>query len=283
MKKAGSDSQCNEPQAASSPEGQAASVSGVQAVLSPNTVNPSGQTDSPQATVSLDGATGSGAIASEASGVSDAKSATPPPILSEVEASGMILANGAALEVPAGRTSISSKKSEANRRNAQLSTGPRTEAGKRQSRRNAVKHGILASALLITKGLGAEDPAEFEDLLSGLHRDLAPVGALEEMLVEKIAVCWWRQKRTLRCEAGLVRRQYPSRALDAQVPEEDDKQRITDHLSLPWGPGFDLILRYETSVHRKLVHAINQLERMQRTRKGEHVPAPVSVQVSGDQ
>jgi len=96
---------------------------------------------------------------------------------------------------------VSAEKLKANRRNAQLSTGPRTDAGKSQSRRNALRHGILASALLITKGDGAEDPAEFEELMSGLHRDLAPVGALEEMMVENVAVCLWRQKRALRCEA----------------------------------------------------------------------------------
>jgi len=43
------------------------------------------------------------------------------------------------------------------------------------------------------------------------------------------------------------------------------------------------ILRYETAVQRQLVYAINQLERLQRARKGEHVPAPVNVQVSSDQ
>ena len=52
-----------------------------------------------------------------------------------------------------------SKRTAANRRNAQMSTGPRTEEGKSRSRRNAVKHGILSSALHITEGDGAEDPA----------------------------------------------------------------------------------------------------------------------------
>ncbi len=33
---------------------------------------------------------------------------------------------------------------EANRRNALRSTGPRTENGKQQSRRNAIKHGLTA-------------------------------------------------------------------------------------------------------------------------------------------
>jgi hypothetical protein len=56
------------------------------------------------------------------------------------------------------------------------------------------------------------------------------------------------------------------------------------HHSQGVGPGsFKWDLRYETTNKRRLVYAINQLERLQRARKGEHVPAPVSVQVSSDQ
>ena len=184
-----------------------------------------------------------------------------------------------------------SKRAAANRRNARLSTGPRTEQGKSRSRRNALKHGILSSALLITEGEGAEDPAEFDELLGGLHRDLAPVGTLEEMLAEKIAVCWWRQKRALRCEAGLVKRSFlpdPSSALEDALSHiggmpNPKREAIKDHLSLPLSADLDRILRYETTIQHHLVYAINQLERLQRARKGEHVPAPVSVQVSSDQ
>jgi len=146
-----------------------------------------------------------------------------------------------------------SKRAAANRRNAQMSTGPRTEEGKSRSRRNALKHGILSSALLITEGEGAEDRAEFDELLGGLHRDLAPVGTLEEMLVEKIAVCWWRQKRALRCEVGLVRRSFfpdSSNALedalrDIGVIPHPEREAIKDHLSVPLGAELDRILRYE--------------------------------------
>ena len=105
-----------------------------------------------------------------------------------------------------------SKKAAANRRNAQLSAGPTTKEGKSWTRRNALKHGILAPALLITQGEGllitqgegAEDPAEFGELLGGLRKDLAPVGMLEEIMVENIAMCYWRHRRALRCEAGLI-------------------------------------------------------------------------------
>ena len=188
--------------------------------------------------------------------------------------------------------SVSLKKLEANRRNALLSTGPKTEAGKKNSRRNALKHGVLASALLITQGEGAEDAAEFGEFLRDLQEDLQPVGAVEEMFVERIAVCCWRQKRALRCEAGLVRRTFapnpPTPAIEklgamcgwAPNPE---RESITDHLRLPLGKSLDQILRYETTIHRQLAYALNQLERLQRARKGEQIPAPVSVQVSRDE
>jgi hypothetical protein len=192
-----------------------------------------------------------------------------------------------------------SKKAAANRRNAQLSTGPRTEDGQSRSRRNALKHGILASALLIAEGEGTEDRAEFDELLDGLQRDFAPVGALEEMLVEKIAVCWWRQKRALLCEAGMIRRYFVPRperppdpmveyvsnlvGQDMRLKPNAELEEIKDHLRLPLGGRLDQILRYETTIQRQLVYALNQLERSQRARKGEHVPAPMSVQVSSDQ
>jgi hypothetical protein len=176
-----------------------------------------------------------------------------------------------------------SRKAEANRRNAQFSTGPKTEEGKSHSRGNSLKHGILASVIVIMKGEGAEDGAEFDGLLSSLQKDLAPVGALEEILVEKIATCCWRHRRALRCEAGLIRRAFLNdpRGLDEMINPQ--QAAIKDHLSLPLSGDLDRIIRYETSIQRQLVYAINQLERLQRVRKVEHVPAPVSVQLSSDQ
>ena len=55
------------------------------------------------------------------------------------------------------------------------------------------------------------------------------------------------------------------------------------HLRLPQGEQMDLLLRYETTFHRQLLSILNQLERLQRARRGEQVPAPVAVQVMTDQ
>jgi hypothetical protein len=107
---------------------------------------------------------------------------------------------------PGERKPTSLKKVEANRRNARLSTGPRTEHGKRAVARNAIKHGLLAREVVITAGDGEEDLQEFEALLERLWQEYEPVGVLEETLVQRIATCWWRLARVLRAENGEIRK-----------------------------------------------------------------------------
>ena len=46
-------------------------------------------------------------------------------------------------------TATSSKRAEANRRNAAQSTGPKTPGGRERSRFNAVKHGLRAKTLVL--------------------------------------------------------------------------------------------------------------------------------------
>lgn len=188
--------------------------------------------------------------------------------------------------------SVSPRKLEANRRNAQLSTGPKTQGGKRWSRRNSIKHGILASAMLIVDGPGAEDVAAFKRLLADLHKDLAPVGVLEEMMVEKIAVCWWMESRTLRCEAGLIKLRRVPRSksklfeglgLESETEPNATVEPITDHLSLHLGQEMELIFRYRAWAHRDLAYAIKELNRVQQARKEERVPAPLNVNLSAEQ
>jgi hypothetical protein len=99
----------------------------------------------------------------------------------------------------------SEKQVEANTQNAQLSTGPLSSEGKAVVSRNAVKHGIFAKDLVINAGDGREDALEYHELLAELKKDLVPVGRMEMMLVEKIAVNYWRLRRLLRYETGEIR------------------------------------------------------------------------------
>ena len=98
------------------------------------------------------------------------------------------------------------KQTEANKKNALLSTGAVTEEGKAIVAKNAVKHGVFASDLIISSGDGAENEEEYTELLYNLTKSLNPSGQMEYLLVEKIAVDFWRLRRVLRFETGSIRK-----------------------------------------------------------------------------
>jgi hypothetical protein len=114
---------------------------------------------------------------------------------------------------------ISKKQLEANKKNAQKG-GVKTSEGKTIVKYNALKHGLLAKEVVITIGEGAENLEEFDALLEDLKTQLAPAGTLEEMLVEKIAVAYWRLRRAYRYEVGLIRSELDT-ATDDFYSEED--------------------------------------------------------------
>jgi hypothetical protein len=101
---------------------------------------------------------------------------------------------------------VTEKQIQANVKNSQLSTGPLTQEGKAVVAGNAIKHGVFAKDLVIAAGDGMEDVSEYLALLVDLKRDLQPVGRLEMLLLEKIAVNYWRLKRLVRYETGEIRK-----------------------------------------------------------------------------
>ncbi len=281
----------------------------------------------------------------------------------------------------------SQKQIEANHQNAQKSTGPKTEEGKAIAKFNAIKHGILSEAVLITKGGGQERKEIYLAFHNGLRDYFKPDGVMEEVLVEQIVVTLWRKRRVLRFELGCLRKQLDDCRKTTEESDEDEaeyashipktvcqqlaaaKKRLAHHqqekqylqegydilseeevgnwadtyfkvaerknfeaeepkqvrdwlkgqgltedqirqelsqaeeaaieeaqteiralepqaaleleraallASLPeHGWQLDKIIRYEASLDRQLYKAINQLERLQRRRKGEDLPAPV--------
>jgi hypothetical protein len=101
-------------------------------------------------------------------------------------------------------TKPTSAQIEANRRNAQLSTGPKTSEGKAASSMNAVKYGILARQLIVQGEYVQESPEEFQSFWTEHHEQLAPVGPLEEMLVDQIVALNWRMRRVRAAESGEI-------------------------------------------------------------------------------
>jgi hypothetical protein len=299
---------------------------------------------------------------------------------------------------------VSEKQLEANRENA-LKGGVKTPEGKAIVKYNALKHGLLAKEIVITVGDGAENPEEFNGLLEDLKTQLKPEETLEEILVEKIAIAYWRLRRAYKYEVGLIRDELdnatdkfydkPTYSGDKQnrtdekieqdikqgqesleawekekeqltamrkdgkpleeiydwevrweelcdkiyhlLPEDEEKdwqpsdireflnkeqgwsddaiwqahieicdgeikhqeeeiaalrqeieknrlklQVIKKLGSIPSKDELDRLLRYEGAIERQFYKAMNQLERLQRMRSGESVPAPIEVDVDVD-
>jgi hypothetical protein len=87
----------------------------------------------------------------------------------------------------------------ANRANAQKSTGPRTQAGKERVRFNALVHGLRAESVVIP----GEDQAKFDEHLARLTDAWMPQDDMEKSLVEQIAVNQWKLARIDRNEARI--------------------------------------------------------------------------------
>jgi hypothetical protein len=85
---------------------------------------------------------------------------------------------------------MSDRRMLANRTNASKSTGPQSPAGKAVASRNALRHGLRSNQRL----LDGEDPEEFAELQADLLEALAPVGAVELSLAERIVIAIWRQR-----------------------------------------------------------------------------------------
>lgn len=88
----------------------------------------------------------------------------------------------------AATNSTTKAKIEANRRNANRSTGPATPAGKSRSSQNARKHGLSATHLVLET---AEERELYASLESALREAIQPHGELEELLFDQALFAQW--------------------------------------------------------------------------------------------
>jgi len=85
---------------------------------------------------------------------------------------------------------------QANRTNAQKSTGPRTAEGKAAVAQNALKHGLRARHAVIV----GEDVGEFETYRDQMLTELAPEGPIESTLAHRAVGLAWRLQRAERLQ-----------------------------------------------------------------------------------
>jgi len=183
----------------------------------------------------------------------------------------------------------------ANQENSKLSTGAKTSEGKAIVAQNAIKHGLLSHKLI----LGEEDLDCWKILLNGLVETFLPVGMIEQLLVEKIAISFWRQRRLVGAEVAAIRISAitESKRLDLEIENiesdlyfvldmnqrtEEVKNRLVSELQeikrlvqiKSTAPISDeLLIRYSTGLDNELYKAITAFRKEQEIRLNNQLPA----------
>jgi hypothetical protein len=176
------------------------------------------------------------------------------------------------------------KRTEANRRNARKSTGPKTAAGKAVVSQNAVRHGLLSEESVLPR----EDAGIFEEFRKALYQELKPVGGLEALLVDRIVSSAWRLRRLITMEVSLLMGQLADIQQEKKENETwfmvSDKASKTSYpLGVAFRYGADTVTkmsRYESMLERGLYKALHELQRLQAARNGIPVPLPAALDVN---
>jgi hypothetical protein len=163
----------------------------------------------------------------------------------------------------ASASSLEETRAAINRRNAALSTGPRSEEGKRRSSLNALRHGLTGQTVVLPE----DDLAAYQKHCAQFHAELKPQGLLETKAVQTIADTYWRLDRIRAMENNLFSLGFHE--LSAELSSDDPAIHcaLVQAKSLD-GRG-DLLARlslYEQRLNRTLTLAKAELKQLQQER-----------------
>src|SRR5258707_11131268 len=134
------------------------------------------------------------------------------------------------------------KQFEANRRNSQKSTGPKTPEGKAAVSMNALRHGLRARTVV----LPGENREEFNQLCDDLEIEWHPQSRTEQFYVEQMAVSQWKLTRMEVVETNIFK----------------DAEAAKNQL-----PMLDRLWQAECRLERSYARAQRELERLQASRR----------------
>jgi hypothetical protein len=143
------------------------------------------------------------------------------------------------------------KQINANRKNALLSKGPKTDLGKLNSSKNSLKHGLTAKQLVIGENL-----KEFEQYRDQMIEALKPVGILEEQVVFKIIDVGFRLRRIGKIEAGIYNQEilhheadeYKNKIAEKIVFKEEELVQSSDRCINLKGLAFARDCKYGSAI-----------------------------------
>lgn len=137
---------------------------------------------------------------------------------------------------------------KANRQNAQLSSGPKTDEGKANSAHNNFRYGLTGNFCI----LGWEKEEEYDELFIGLVRDHQPADNTEKELVKTMAQSSWLRQRALFLQQTCFEFEIP------MTFEYMEKQLA-------------LYLRYQTTHDRAFNKALDQLLKLRADKRKQEI------------
>ena len=158
---------------------------------------------------------------------------------------------------------ISESQREANRANAQHSTGPRTEAGKSRSRLNATRHGLTGQFFVLTE----DDRLAYQTFEAGMLASLKPQGTEESQLAISIAQDHWRINRSRAIEFNSLGLGHHEHSEDHDTNSPEVEAAIAQAQTFRRDPQyFATLALYETRINRTIARNRKDLTELQRCR-----------------
>ncbi len=159
----------------------------------------------------------------------------------------------------------SEKQIEANKQNAQKSTGPKTPEGKEKVSQNAVTHGLTAFRPVLAN----ENPEEYALFRDDFFRHHAPVGILEESLAQRAADTLWRLHRAQDYETAVLNTLITeARSVSDGIDRVSDNNLLGQVLLDDFRQTHCLekIQKYEMAIERSFFRTVKELRRLQSLR-----------------
>ena len=159
---------------------------------------------------------------------------------------------------------VSDVKLDANRQNAQRSTGPVTPEGKQRSSLNATRHGLTGQVIITTE----EEKKAYDSHCASFFHDWQPQGATEKHLVQTVAAKQWQMHHADAMLQSIYALGQDALAgkIDAEHPEIHDAL-TAGMFTMQKSKELDLIGRYASRLQRDFRHALRDLQTMQAQRK----------------
>lgn len=159
---------------------------------------------------------------------------------------------------------LTEKQLEANRRNAQRSTGPRTPEGKARSSRNNFRHGLTGQIILMPDDEREAHDAYCQELIDSLR----PETPMERDLARSIAEDSWRLTRIFALETNMFALGHGNERGEIRIALADARTFMDNAAK------FNLLSLYEQRINRNRERSIAFLRQLQAERKSQQAQAP---------